>query len=299
MPPVRIPERPEGPLAEKLARIRYVFTDLDGTMLAPGSTVMRDGRGRPSAALPCVLADLAGAGVEVVPVSGRNRAMLHEDCRVLGLNSYIGEMGGLIMADLREQVWEYFCADMPYDPSCGLTPHELIERTGVCERMLERWPGAVEYQNDMGTGYKHREVTVGLRGNPDDAEARAMLADCGLALDWADNGLVSRISKPTTLDLPDGTCRSLQITPRGLGKGVGLRRYMEMRGIDPAETLAIGDAPSDFLMAPEAGVFVCMENGLAHPETARLAERTPGTLASRGAGVDGWVATMRSLLACK
>ncbi len=299
MPLTYLPEQPSGALADKLARTRYVFTDLDGTMLAPGSTVMRDAFGRPSAALPCVLADLAAAGIEVVPVSGRNRAMLHEDCRVLGLNSYVGEMGSLIMTDLKEQVWEYFCADMDYDPDCGLTPHELIERTGVCQEILDRWPGLIEYQNDMGTGYKHREVTVGYRGNVPDDEVRDLLARSGLALDWADNGLVNRISKPTVLDLPKGTCRSLQIIPRGLDKGVGLRRYMELRGIDPAEAVSVGDAPSDFLMGRETGTFVCMENGLAHPETARLAEEGENVLVSRGSTVDGWVAAMRSILACK
>ena len=43
--------------------------------------------------------------------------MIHEDARVLGLNSYIGEMGGLVMYDLKANDWEYLTGDMPYDLS--------------------------------------------------------------------------------------------------------------------------------------------------------------------------------------
>lgn len=296
-----IPAQPAGELAERLGSVRYVFTDLDGTMLAPGSTVMRDSQGRPSAALPAVLADLAAAGVEVVPVSGRNRAMLHEDCRVLGLNSYIGEMGGLIMYNLREQDWEYFCAEMPYDPACGLTPHEVVERSGACQEIIDRWQpaGLIEYQNDMGTGYKHREVTVGYRGNVPDAEVRALLDVHGLALDWVDNGYLTHVSKPTLLAEDGGPWRAFMIVPRGLDKGAALARYMERRGIKPEEAIALGDSPADFDMAPQVGLFVCMENGLKHPAAAALAEGCDNLLVSDGPTVDGWVAAMRSVLACK
>ena len=37
-----LPVVPEGELKERLAGVRYVFTDLDGTMLAPGSRVLAD-----------------------------------------------------------------------------------------------------------------------------------------------------------------------------------------------------------------------------------------------------------------
>lgn len=45
-----LPVVPEGELKERLAGVRYVFTDLDGTMLAPGSRVLADAAGNPSVA---------------------------------------------------------------------------------------------------------------------------------------------------------------------------------------------------------------------------------------------------------
>lgn len=304
--PETLPARPEGALKERLAKVRYVFTDLDATMLAPGSTVMADSAGNPSAALPDVLVDLKRAGVSVIPVSGRNRSMLQEDCRILGLNTYIGEMGGLIMTDLKADRWSYFTADMAYDPSCGLTPHQVIEQTGICHRILERWQGLIEYHNDMGPGFKHREVTVTYRGDVDDDKFRAMLDESGLELELADNGYVNRISKPTTLAIPDdGTrCRSLHIIPKGLTKGRGVRRCMHIMGIKPEEGLAIGDAPSDFLMGRKVDNFILMKNGLPHPGVQKALDHEmrhhPGrTLVSSDVTIDGWVAAMRSILAAK
>ena len=116
-----------GEMRERLAKVKYVFTDLDATMLAPGSCVLRDNDGNPSTKLVEAVVALARAGIQVVPTSGRNRTMIHEDARVLGLNSYIGEMGGLVMYDLKANDWEYLTGDMPYDSSCGLTPHQVIE----------------------------------------------------------------------------------------------------------------------------------------------------------------------------
>ena len=123
-----------GEMRERLAKVKYVFTDLDATMLAPGSCALRDNDGNPSPKLVEAVVALARAGIQVVPTSGRNRTMIHEDARVLGLNSYIGEMGGLVMYDLKANDWEYLTGDMPYDPACGLTPHQVIEQTGVCTR---------------------------------------------------------------------------------------------------------------------------------------------------------------------
>ena len=177
MPNTVLPANPAGELKERLARVRYVFTDLDGTMLAPGSCVLADNDGNPSLDLVATLLDLKRAGVEVIPCSGRNRSMLHEDVRVLGLNSYIGEMGGLLMLDHKRNDWRYFTADMPFDEGSGKTPHECIEETGVLDEFMSRWPGLLEFHNDMANGYKYREVTVGMRGEVPDEEALAIIEE--------------------------------------------------------------------------------------------------------------------------
>ena len=271
-----------GEMRERLAKVKYVFTDLDATMLAPGSCVLRDNDGNPSTKLVEAVVALARAGIQVVPTSGRNRTMIHEDARVLGLNSYIGEMGGLVMYDLKANDWEYLTGDMPYDPSCGLTPHQVIEQTGVCEKILARWPHKIEYHNDMSTGYKYREVTVGMRGDIPDDEAQAILDEAGCGLVWACNGHLTHLSKPTTLELDrveDG--RAFNINPAGLNKGVAIARFCEHLGIEREETLALGDSESDFYMADHVGTFCLVENGLTSAGAPEfLAARETGEVMS-------------------
>lgn len=295
-----LPGEPLGELKARLSRVRYVFTDLDGTMLASGSHVLADTSGAPSLACVQTLLELREAGVEVIPCSGRNRAMLHEDARLLDLRSYIGEMGGLLMLDQGKSEWCYYTADMEYDPSCGLTPHQVIEQTGVCDRIVERYPGLLEYHNDMQQGYKYREVTVAMRGEVPDEEATAMLAESGLNLDWGYNGYLPHISRPTTLNLPEGVPgRAFNVSPAGLNKGRGIARFCELRGIDPAETLSIGDASSDFLMADATDTFFLVENGLNAAGVDEFLATHEHAYVTQGRNVDGWVSSMRTLLAAK
>ena len=64
--------RPTGEMAERLRKIDFVVSDLDGTMLT-GAKATVDSSGRPSTELIEVLVELERAGIEVVPCSGRNR----------------------------------------------------------------------------------------------------------------------------------------------------------------------------------------------------------------------------------
>lgn len=295
-----LPGEPSAELKARLSRVRYVFTDLDGTMLGSGSHVLVDTAGKPSVACVQTLLELQEAGVEVIPCSGRNRAMLHEDARLLGFNSYIAEMGGLLMLNHAKSDWCYYTADMEYDPACGLTPHQVIEQTGVCDRIVARYPGLLEYHNDMQQGYKYREVTVAMRGEVPDEEACAMLAESGLDLDWGYNGYLPHISSPTTLHLPEGVPgRAFNVSPAGLNKGRGIARFCELRGIDPEETLSIGDASSDFLMADATGTFFLVENGLGAAGVQEFLATHEHAYVTQGRNVDGWVSSMRTLLAAK
>ena len=295
-----MPEVPTGELRERLARVRYVFTDLDGTMMGPGSTVLANSAGEPSLDFVKTLVDLKAVGVSVVPCSGRNRSMLREDARLLGLNAYIGEMGGIIMTDLSHDTWEYYTADMEYDPACGLTPHEVIEKTGLCDAFISRYPGMLEFHNDMSAGYKHREVTIGLRGEIPDEEAIALLDASDMALEWADNGFLNYISAPTTLHLPEGVPgRAFNVMPKGLNKGRAIARFCEILGIPREETLGIGDAASDFLMADYTGAFIMVENGLHDAGAEEFLATHETAVVAPGKTVDAWVFGMRSLLAAR
>ena len=89
------------------------------------------------------------------------------------------------------------------------------------------------------------------------------------------------------------------MSPRGLNKGRAVAKFCELRGIDPMQALAIGDASSDFLMADSVGTFVLVENGLANPGVDEFLATHDNAFVSQGCIVDGWVMTMKCLLAAK
>lgn len=278
-----------GEMRERLAKVKYVFTDLDATMLAPGSCVLRDNDGNPSTKLVEAVVALARAGIQVVPTSGRNRTMIHEDARVLGLNSYIGEMGGLVMYDLKANDWEYLTGDMPYDPACGLTPHQVIEQTGVCEEILARC------RIRSSTTMTCRLATSTARSPSACAamcpttRSRPSWTRPGCGLVWACNGHLTHLSKPTTLELErveDG--RAFNINPAGLNKGVAIARFCERLGIEREETLALGDSESDFYMADHVGTFCLVENGLTSAGAPEFLDACNNAYVTRGKIVDGW-----------
>ena len=74
--------------------IRCVYTDLDGTLLGRGRLAVPRRRGRLHAARrPARSRPATAPGVEVVIKSGRRRAQVMEDARLIGQTSYIFEVG--------------------------------------------------------------------------------------------------------------------------------------------------------------------------------------------------------------
>ena len=296
------PDKPTGELAERLRRVRYVISDADGTMFT-GAKATVDSSGQPNAGLVEALVELQKAGVAVIPCTGRNRAMIQEDARILGLPGWIAEMGGVLCTrQSSNPEWHYFTGIMPYDPACGKTPHDVICETGVIDAILDRWTGRIETYHDNGIGFEYREVTVALRGAVPEGELQDMLDESGLPLYLSDNGMVSRISGETTLscdrDHPEGI-HTYHITPAGVSKGTGILRFIELAGLEPDEVLGAGDSPADCVIADATGLFLFMSNGLGHDRAEEELAARDNILVSAKPTTDGWVAAMRGLLAAK
>src|SRR4051794_13604133 len=79
--------------------MRCVYVDLDGTLLGPGASLLRDADGGFSLDAVRALQACHRAETEVVIFSGRRQAQVMEDARLLGQSAYIFEAGSGLVVD--------------------------------------------------------------------------------------------------------------------------------------------------------------------------------------------------------
>ena len=250
-----------------MAALRVVYVDLDNTLLGRGASLFHDGDGKPSLLGPRAIEACHRAGAEVVVMSGRRRAQVMEDARLLGGRAYIFESGSAVV-DGPDEEW----LTAPFMPDEGPTVFEQIEATGAPRLLLERFD--LEYHDPW---HRNREVSHLFRGTVDALDATALLQEHGHEdLRLVDNGAIDR----------EGL-RAYHLIPAGASKGRAVARHMRVRGYAPAEAIAIGDSREDLTAAEAAGAFWLVGNALdrdpmlttALPRNARVAE------AGHGAGV--------------
>jgi hydroxymethylpyrimidine pyrophosphatase-like HAD family hydrolase len=233
--------------------LRCVYTDLDGTLLGRGASLFRDGEGRFTLLPARALEACFRAGVEVVPVSGRRREMLFEDARLLGLTSFVYEIGGGMVVDGENTL---LTGDLR--PDGDRTVHELIDDSGAPRLLMERFAGRLEYHEPWHRG---REVTHLLRGLVDVDEANALLDENGLGhLHLVDNGAIS--PKPSLPDLP-GPPHAYHLLPRAASKAGGVAAHMRARGYAREECIGVGDSDEDVGIADVVGRFYLVANAAA------------------------------------
>jgi len=210
-----------------VTRLRAVYTDLDGTLLGRGGSLLRDGEGAFTLLGARALEACWRADVEVVPYSGRRRAQLAENCRLLGLTSFVFEVGSGVVLDGET----HFLTKMRFgDIEASGAPALLGERFGLADH--DPW-------------HLEREVTHLLRGSADVAAADALLRDEGLGhLRLIDNGALRRPGM-----------RAFHLAPREVSKAAGVAAHMRMRGYAAGEVVALGDSPEDAAVAEAVGAF--------------------------------------------
>jgi hydroxymethylpyrimidine pyrophosphatase-like HAD family hydrolase len=258
--------------------VRCLYLDLDGTLLGRRASLLHDGEGAVSIAGVRAVQACLRADVEVVLMSGRRRAQVAEDARLLGQDAYIFEAGAcLVLAS--EEHW------LTGELQPGeLTIAEQIDRSGAPALLLEHYAGRLEYHEPWHTA---REVSHLFRGLVDAFVADELLARHGHAnLRLVDNGVVSRRS-PALAQLPQ--VRGYHLVPTGASKARAVALHRRARGYDRAECFAVGDSREDLGCAAEVGAFWLVANAVQRdPSIAAALERHPNARvaeAGYGAGV--------------
>ena len=240
--------------------LRCVYTDLDGTMLGKGASLLRDAEGNFSTLAIRALEACHRAGVEVVIKSGRRKAQVYEDARLIGQPAYIYEMGcGLV--DGAEET--FLAGDL--QPRDGRTTYELIESSGAPRLLLETYPGRIEYHTPW---HADRHFSHLFRGNVDLAEVGALFEAHGHGdLRLVDNGITQRRSETLTPEV----LHTYHLIPRDAGKDKAVAAHMRRRELRPEETIAIGDSRGDLEVAPIVGRFFLVANALVSDPAVREA----------------------------
>ena len=275
----------EGPPA---GRVRCLYLDLDGTLLGRGASLLHDGEGRVTIEGVRALQACLRADVEVVLMSGRRRAQVHEDARLFGQGSFIYEAGACLVLD-GEEHW-LTAPLLPGERSI----FEQIEAAGAPALLLEHYSGRLEYHEPWHTG---REVSHLFRGLLDAFEADELLAEHGHAqLRLVDNGVVARRS-PALAALPQ--VRAYHLVPRGASKAAAVALHMRARGYSRAETFAVGDSREDLACAEQVGTFWLVANAVERDPTIReaIAGAENVRVAAAGHGPGVYEAVVSALMA--
>ena len=222
--------------------LRCVYTDLDGTLLGAGASLFRDGEGGFTLLPARALEACHRAGVEVVLKSGRRKAQVMEDARLIGQSAYIYEIGSGVVIEDEEH---FLCG--PYAPRDGLSPHDLIGDAGAPELLERSFGESIEPHSPW---HLDRHVSHLYRGRLDLDEANALLEREGHGdLRLVDNG-----------EIGDG--RSVyHLIPAVASKAAGVELHMSARGYTPDECIAVGDSLEDLGVAEVVGCFFMVSNG--------------------------------------
>ena len=237
--------------------IKCVYTDLDGTLLGKGASLFRTAEGEFTLLAARALEACHRAGAEVVIKSGRRRAQVMEDARLMGQTSYIFEVGSGMVID-----GELTFLTGELQPLEGRTIHAQIEDTGAPALLLERYAGRLEPHSPW---HANREVSHLFRGLVDAGEVNELLGAEGHSdLRLVDNG-----------EIEDGL-HAFHLIPAVSSKAAAVSAHMRARGYAPEDCIGVGDSAEDLDVASVVGRFFLVAN--ADVPAAPGVERTEAAM---------------------
>jgi hydroxymethylpyrimidine pyrophosphatase-like HAD family hydrolase len=267
-------------------QVRALYLDLDGTLLGRGASLLHDGEGAVSIDGVRAVQACLRANVEVVLMSGRRRAQVAEDARLLGQHSYIFEAGACAVLS-GEEHW------LTGELRPGeLTVAEQIERSGAPAMLLERYTGRLEYHEPW---HLDREASHLFRGLVDACEVDRLLIERGHDLRLVDNGVVSRRSTALA-GLPQ--VHGYHLVPGSASKAGAVAFHRRARGYSRGETFAVGDSREDLACAAHVQAFWLVANAVERDPSIRQATAAFDNVhvAAGGHGAGVYEAVLSTLL---
>jgi hydroxymethylpyrimidine pyrophosphatase-like HAD family hydrolase len=265
---------------------RCVYTDLDGTLLGRNGSLFRDSEGAFSMLQARMLEACDRAGVEVVIKSGRREGSVVEDAKLMGLRSYIAEVGTVVMIDGERTE---LVGDIEPDPGKSLA-ETWVDR-GIADELFRHFEGRLEWHTPW---HRQRHLSLLFRGKIDTDEANRLLAEHGhQGVRVIDNGAIF-----APMEGIEGPAHAYHLLPEGASKARAVGFHMQVRGYAPEDCIAIGDSVEDLEVSQVVGRFFVPANGPERDPALRdaIAGR-PNVTVTEGRTGDGVYEAVVSTLA--
>ncbi len=238
------------------SQVEVVFTDLDGTLLGRGGSLFALGDGTASGAAAAALADAHRAGVEIVPVSGRQAEHVEPVAWVVGARSYVAEVGAVVSLRPRGSRSRELLHLFGEFPGGELSPYETMRAAGAVELLLERNRGRLEEHTPWNEG---RLASHLFRGLVDTVTENRALEEAGVG--WChlvDNGVIPRSYE----GLEVSRVHAYHLLPKGTSKAAAVGEVRRRLGLAREQTVSLGDSREDLETAREVGVMFLLRHAV-------------------------------------
>ena len=244
--------------------IRLITLDLDGTLLNSKKELSPEN----AAALQWA----ADQGIEIVPTTGRFYGGMPEVIRNLPYLHYAITINGAQVYDVRNDAG-IAKAEIPVEKAVALMSW-LDQFPVIYDCFMDNWGWMTrslqEKADEFAPNEHYAKMLKELRTPVD--ELKAFLTERGHDIQKSqffakDMDLRAKLMEEIPQRFPDlivssAVVNNVEINDKNAHKGNAIRQLAQHLGLDMSQVLAFGDGSNDITMLQEAGIGVCMENGL-------------------------------------
>ena len=247
-----------------MPEIRLITLDLDGTLLNSKKELSPEN----AAALQWA----ADQGIEIVPTTGRFFGGMPEIIRNLPYLHYAITINGAQVYDVRNETG-IGKAEIPLERTIALMTY-LDQFPVIYDCFMDNWgwmTRSLQEQADEFAPNEHYAKMLKELRTPVD-ELKAYLTGHGHDVQKVqffakDMELRSRMMEEIPQLFPElivssAVVNNVEINDKNAHKGNAILQLAAHLGLDRSQILAFGDGSNDITMLQEAGIGVCMENGL-------------------------------------
>ena len=240
---------------------RLVATDLDGTLLRRDGTCSERTR--------AALAEIEGAGTQVVLVTARPPRWLHDLADVVGEHGVVLCSNGAFVYDVRSrQFLEEHCMAAAV---VGAIAADLRNALPSIVFAVESRAGLMRERDYLDAHTTAQDLTAVMLEELLDPLPGKVMARCEDVTALRFHAVVEEVVRNRAVVSYSGALGLAEISALGVTKAAALGDWCATRGIDAAEVWAFGDMPNDLPMLTWAGRSFGVAN--AHPDVLAMVDQ--------------------------